>query len=136
MVHLLIGVSLLFLSSLQRIPMSVLFGLFLYMGVTSMKGNQFFERLRLWVMDRERFPTHSYIRAIPDKTIHRFTAIQLVCLCVLWLVKSSPIGILFPLFIGLLVPVRMLLSRSFEPEHLALLDAEKTPEEDEFRVTD
>ena len=136
MVHLLIGVSLLFLITLQGIPMSVLFGLFLYMGVTSMKGNQFFERLRLWVMDRERFPTHSYIRAIPDKTIHRFTAIQLVCLCVLWFVKSSPIGILFPLFIGLLVPVRMLLNRYFEPEHLALLDAEKTPEEDEFRVTD
>ncbi|MFA5505753.1 MAG: sodium bicarbonate transporter family protein [Vulcanimicrobiota bacterium] len=136
MIHVLIGVSLLFLSSLQKVPMSVLFGLFLYMGVTSMKGSQFFERLRLWVMDRERYPTHSYIRAVPNKTIHRFTAIQLVCLAVLWFVKSSPLGILFPVFIGLLIPVRMALNRYFEPEHLALLDAEKLPEEDEFRVTD
>ena len=135
-VHLLIGLSLLFLSSLQQVPMSVLFGLFLYMGVTSMKGNQFFERLRLWVMDRERYPTTSYIRAIPNRTIHLFTIVQLVCLGVLWYIKSSALGILFPVFIGLLVPVRLALNRYFSPEHLALLDGEKQPEEDEFRVTD
>ena len=136
LVHLLIGLSLLFLASLQRVPMSVLFGLFLYMGVTSMKGNQFFERLRLWVMDRERYPTHSYIRAIPNKTIHFFTMVQVACLGALWYIKSSPTGILFPVFIGLLVPVRLALNRYFSPEHLALLDGEKQPEEDEFRVTD
>lgn len=136
LVHLLIGASLLFLNLLQRVPMSVLFGLFLYMGVTSMKGNQFFERLKLWVMDRQRYPTHSYIRAIPDNTLHKFTLLQLACLGLLWFVKSSPLGILFPLFIGLLVPVRLAANRYFDAEHLSLLDAEKAPEEDEFRDID
>ena len=136
LVHLAVGVSLLFLGTLRMVPMSVLFGLFLFMGVASMRGNQFFDRMKLWVMDRERYPTHSYIRAIPNRTIHLFTAIQLVCLVVLWVVKTSSIGILFPVFIALLVPVRMLLDRYFDEEHLALLDAEELPEEEEHRETD
>lgn len=43
--------------------------------------------------------------------------------------KASPAGILFPLFIALLVPVRMAMSRLFKPEHLALLDAGDVPDE-------
>ena len=136
LVHMLIGLSLLFLSSLQKLPMSVLFGLFLYMGITSMRGNQFFERLKLWVMDGERYPTNSYIRAIPNRTIHLFTAVQLFCLSVLWFVKSSSLGILFPVFIALLVPVRLGLGKYFSPEHLALLDGEIQPEEEEYRAID
>ena len=136
LVHLLIGVSLLFLGTLRTIPMSVLFGLFLFMGVASMQGNQFFDRLKLWLMDRERYPTTSYIRAIPEKTIHLFTAIQMACLAVLWVVKASAIGILFPVFIALLVPVRMAMDRFFDDEHLALLDAEELPEEETDRVID
>jgi hypothetical protein len=50
----------------------------------------------------------------------------------LWGVKaSSRFGILFPLFIALLVPVRIFANRCFEPQHLAALDAEEEPEEEE-----
>jgi len=132
-VHLLIGGSLLALPLLQLIPMSVLFGLFLFMGVASMGGNQLFERMRLWIMDPTLLaPTH-YMRAVPTKVVNKYTAIQTACLGVLWFVKTSALGILFPLFIGLLVPVRMLLDRWFTPEHLALLDAEELPEDEETR---
>ena len=41
-IHLLIGVSLLLLQHLAKIPMAVLYGLFFFMGVVSMTGNQFF----------------------------------------------------------------------------------------------
>jgi len=40
---------LLLLPWLKSIPMAVLYGLFLYMGVVSISGNQFFERLKLFV---------------------------------------------------------------------------------------
>jgi len=129
-VHVLVGVSLLFLPLLKSVPMSVLFGLFLFMGIAAMSGNQFFERLRLWVMDPQRYPATSYLRVVPTRTIHAFTAIQGGCLTVLWVVKTSALGILFPLFIALLVPVRMLMGRYFNHEHLALLDAEEHPEEE------
>lgn len=43
-VSILVGLSVTAAPLLRRIPMSVLFGVFLYMGVASMTGVQFFER--------------------------------------------------------------------------------------------
>ena len=51
-----------------------------------------------------------------------------------YLADAPALGIVFPLFIGLLVPLRMMLERWFKPEHLALLDAEETPEDEEDRA--
>jgi mannitol/fructose-specific phosphotransferase system IIA component (Ntr-type) len=130
-IHLLIGVSLLMLVYLKLIPMAVLYGLFLFMGVVSISGNQFFERLSLWLRDPSLYPSTHYIRRVPLRTIHKFTAVQLVCLGVLWIVKTSALGIVFPLFIAILVPVRFIAGRFFAPEHLVALDAEEEPEEEE-----
>jgi hypothetical protein len=41
------------------------------------------------------------------------------------------LGILFPLFIAILAPVRFLLNRFFDPKHLEALDLEEDPEEEE-----
>jgi mannitol/fructose-specific phosphotransferase system IIA component (Ntr-type) len=129
-IHLLIGLSLLLLPLLKTIPLAVLYGLFLFMGVVSMSGNQFFERLSLWLKDPDLYPVTHYIRRVPNWTIHAFTMLQLVCLAVLWIVKSSALGILFPIFIAILVPVRMLAGKFFAPEHLSALDAEEEPEDE------
>ncbi|MCH7988859.1 MAG: PTS sugar transporter subunit IIA, partial [Planctomycetes bacterium] len=88
-IHLLIGLSLLMLPLLKTIPMAVLYGLFLFMGVVSMSGNQFFERLSLWLKDPALYPVTHYIRRVPRWTIHAFTLLQVACLGVLWFVKSS-----------------------------------------------
>ena len=133
-IHALLGASLLLLPYLKLIPMAVLFGLFLYMGVVSMAGNQFFERLRLWLTDPELYPSTHYIRRVPILRVHLFTVIQLTCLIVLWIVKTSAWGILFPLFIASLVPIRFLCGRLwFSEEQLAALDAEEEPEEEELQ---
>lgn len=131
MIHVLMGISLLLLPFLKYIPLAVLFGLFLYMGVVSMKGNQFFERLSLWLTDPDLYPRTHFVRRVPRPIMHLFTLVQLVCLGVLWFVKASAFGILFPLFIALLVPVRFVLGRFFEPEYIAALDSEENPEEEE-----
>lgn len=136
LVHTAVGASLLVLSLLQLVPMAVLFGLFLYMGIASMKGNQLFERLRLWIMDPLKYPPTYYLRAVPAKQVHIFTFIQTFSLAVLWIVKTSAIAILFPLFIAFLVPIRMLLNRYFDHSHLALLDAEEEPDEEQYREGD
>lgn len=131
-IHALIGCSLLLLGWLKLVPMAVLYGLFLFMGIVSMSGNQFFERLTLWLMDSSLYPVTHYLRRVPRWIVHSFTALQAVCLGILWLVKVSPLAILFPLFIALLVPVRFLASKFFSPEHLAVLDAAEEPEEEEM----
>ena len=130
-VHLLIAASLFLLPLLQSVPKPVLYGLFLYMGVVSIAGNQLFERVSLWLMDSKLYPRTHYTRNVPMKTIHCFTLLQIACLIVLWIVKVSPVAILFPLFIALLVPVRLLAGRSFKDVDLAALDAEQLPEEEE-----
>lgn len=130
-IHFLIGMSLLLLPALHYIPLAVLFGLFLYMGVVSMRGNQFFQRIGLWLTDPALYPSTHYVRRVSKKTLHLFTFIQFACLVVLWIIKSSAAGILFPLFIALLVPFRYTLGYLFSEKDLAVLDAEENPIEEE-----
>lgn len=137
-IHLLIGLSLLLLAALKYIPLAVLYGLFLFMGVVSIAGNQFFERMSLWVKDPQLYPATHYIRKVPIHVTHVFTALQFVCLAVLWMVKTSSISwiaLLFPLFIAILVPVRLLAGRYFAAEHLAVLDADEDPEQEDTEYT-
>lgn len=50
--HILIGLSLLILNYLAYIPTPVLYGLFLYVGVTALYGNQLFERIMLLITEQ------------------------------------------------------------------------------------
>jgi hypothetical protein len=129
MIHLMIGGSLLLLPIVKLIPMSVLFGLFLFMGFATLSGNEFFERFRMWAMDPKLYSqSHHFMGKVPIPVIHAFTAIQVACLAALWVLKSSPLGLLFPVLIGMLVPIRKMLDRFFKPQHLAALDAEEEAE--------
>ncbi len=129
LIHIGIAVSLLSLPLVKTIPMSVLFGLFFFMGISSLAGNEFFERFRLWAVDPRLYPSsHNFMRKVPIDVIHKFTAIQVACLAVLWVLKSSKLGLLFPVLIALLVPIRASLSRWFDPAHLAALDADEDAE--------
>lgn len=128
-IHLLLGGSILLLPLIQAIPMEVLFGLFLFMGFSTLNGTDFFARVRLWLTDSKQYPQTHYVRRVPMRVIHTFTLIQVGGLVVLWILKSSPAGILFPLLIAMLVPLRLWMDRWIQPEHLELLDAEEDTDE-------
>lgn len=129
-IHGLVALSLLALPLLGFMPMAVLYGLFLYMGVSSLTGNQFFERVRLWLVDPGQYPATHYVRRVPARTLHLFTAFQAACLAMLWAVKASALGILFPVAIALLVPLRRLADRFFGAKHMAVLDLDEEPDEE------
>ncbi len=135
-VHVLIGGSLLFLGLLREIPMSVVFGLFLFMGIASLRGNQFVDRLKLWVTDPTLYPPTHYVRRVSRTVLHTFTLIQVACFIFLWTVKESSFGVLFPLCIAMLVPIRRGLERVFSQRDLAFLDADEEPEEEQYREMD
>lgn len=107
-IHVLLLFSLLFPSVLWLIPHSVLFGVFLFMGVGSIAGNRLFERLSLltiWVP--EDYPKYEYIKNVSFWSLHHYTILQfllLVVLIVLIRVKELSVG--FPFFILLLVLIR------------------------------
>jgi hypothetical protein len=98
------------------------------MGFTSLGGNQFAERLMLWVTDPNLYPDTYYLNNVPRSTIHKFTLIQFACFVALWLLKTSKLGILFPLMIAALVPIQMLISRFFDKKHVEVLVSEEDVE--------
>nr|XP_032831281.1 electroneutral sodium bicarbonate exchanger 1-like [Petromyzon marinus] len=82
---------------LPFIPMPVLYGIFMYMGLSSLQGIQFFERLKLYGMPAKHQPDVAYLRHVPLRKVHLFTFIQLACLALLWAVKASPAAVIFPI---------------------------------------
>ncbi|TDG48603.1 hypothetical protein AWZ03_004932 [Drosophila navojoa] len=123
MIFLTIGGSVLLTPQLRHIPMPVLFGVFLYMGVASLKGLQFFDRILIMFMPAKYQPDYMFLRQVPIKRVHLFTAIQLACLIILWLIKSfSQTSILFPLMLVVMIGIRKSLDFVFTRRELKILD--------------
>ncbi|XP_055921722.1 electroneutral sodium bicarbonate exchanger 1 isoform X3 [Eupeodes corollae] len=123
LIFLMIGGSVLLTPLLSHIPMPVLFGVFLYMGVASLKGLQFFDRILIMLMPVKYQPDYMFLRQVPIKRVHIFTLIQLACLIVLWLIKSFPqTSILFPLMLVVMIGIRKSLDLLFTRRELKILD--------------
>ena len=58
------GLSIVIGDLLRQIPLAVLFGIFLYMGVTSLNGIQFYERLHLLLMPPKHHPDVTYVKKV------------------------------------------------------------------------
>lgn len=68
---------------LRLIPLAVLFGIFLYMGVTSLTGIQLYERITLMVTPAKHHPDHIYVTKVTH-TIRMFKYSHLLLLMVWW----------------------------------------------------
>lgn len=136
LIHTLIAGSIFFLHLMGYIPMAVLFGLFLYMGLASLTGNQFFDRMMLLVTDPKFYPKTHYTKIVPKRWIHRFTILQLLCFVVLWMLKASRFGLLFPLMIAALVPINMLIARFIPGPYMEALVAEEAHEDEDKHILD
>ncbi|KAK4751086.1 hypothetical protein SAY87_004568 [Trapa incisa] len=116
---------------LKMIPTSVLWGYFAFMAIESLPGNQFWERiLLLFTAPSRRYKVleeyhATFIETVPFKAIAIFTVFQtaylLACFGLTWIPIA---GVMFPLMIMLLVPVRQyILPKFFKGAHLQDLDA-------------
>ncbi|XP_033841744.1 anion exchange protein 2b isoform X2 [Periophthalmus magnuspinnatus] len=137
LVAILVGLSIVIGQLLRQIPLAVLFGIFLYMGVMSLNGIQLSERMMLLLMPPKYHPDHTYVRKVRTLRMHLFTCIQLVCLAVLWAVMSTQASLAFPFVLILTVPVKIfVLGRIFTAREIACLDADdaepKFEEKDEY----
>ncbi|XP_069715192.1 anion exchange protein 2 isoform X2 [Phaenicophaeus curvirostris] len=126
LVAVLVGLSIVIGDLLRQIPLAVLFGIFLYMGVTSLNGIQFYERLQLLLMPPKHHPDVTYVKKVRTLRMHLFTGLQLACLAVLWAVMSTVASLAFPFILILTVPLRMcLLRRLFTDHEMKCLDADE-----------
>ncbi|XP_067456396.1 sodium bicarbonate cotransporter 3 isoform X4 [Thunnus thynnus] len=122
MIFVLMGCSVFMTSVLKFIPMPVLYGVFLYMGVSSLRGIQLFDRIKLFGMPAKHQPDLIYLRYVPLWKVHIFTVVQLTCLIVLWVIKASAAAVIFPMMVLALVFVRKLLDFCFTKRELSWLD--------------
>ncbi|XP_078715687.1 electrogenic sodium bicarbonate cotransporter 1-like isoform X6 [Lampetra fluviatilis] len=135
LVFVLTGVSVFLAPILKFIPMPVLYGVFLYMGVASLNGVQFMDRIALFMMPAKHQPDFIYLRHVPLRRIHLFTFIQIVCLAVLWVLKSTVAAIIFPVMVLALLVVRKTMECVFSQHDLSWLD-DIMPEKDKKKKED
>ncbi|XP_051277662.1 solute carrier family 4 member 4a isoform X4 [Dicentrarchus labrax] len=134
-VFILTGLSVFMSPILKFIPMPVLYGVFLYMGVASLNGVQFMDRLKLLLMPAKHQPDLVYLRHVPLRKVHLFTFIQILCLAMLWILKSTVAAIIFPVMILALVAVRKAMDYMFSQHDLSFLD-DVIPEKDKKKKED
>merc|ERR1712187_542932 len=104
LIHVLIGLSLVLASILKFVPKPVLLGVFLFMGVSSLNGNELFERIGLWfIWDESKYPQYPYIKTLQAseqssmRRVHVFTFLQLICLGILYALKAiKAVAVVFP----------------------------------------
>ncbi|XP_076800727.1 solute carrier family 4 member 11-like isoform X2 [Clavelina lepadiformis] len=125
--HILIGLSIFLLPYMQYwIPVAVLQGLFLFLGLTSFNGNQMFDRMMLLFTEGSSYPPNHYVRKVPQRILHLFTlcqVIQLVIVAFFGFAEQYYLKMIFPVIILLLLPIRhKVLPWFIERKYLAVLD--------------
>lgn len=118
------------LNVIKLVPLPVLYGVFLFMGLVALPAQQLWQRILLLFQEPALIQPTPYTKYVkPLKRVHLFTAIQLFFFALLYAVKSfKMIAIAFPIMILLCIPVRIfLLPKMFSEDELTLLDG--SPEE-------
>ena len=57
------------------------------------------DRLKLLLMPAKHQPDLVYLRHVPLRKVHLFTFIQILCLALLWILKSTVAAIVFPVMV-------------------------------------
>jgi len=126
-IHSLIGSCVLFNKPrqvLSQLPLPVFMGLFMYLGTSALPGNEMWERIKGLFKDPKVANDGKRWSSVPRGVVNMYTCIQVACLGAMFWVKESPIGVLFPVVIALLAPLRFGLVKAgiIKKEYMDILD--------------
>jgi len=126
-IHSLVTASIFALPLLKLVPLPVLYGVFLFMGIVSLGTNQFYQRVKMLFMQPSKYPKEPYTEEIAPMRMHMYTLVQITMLVAMWIVKDiKVITIIFPLVIVSCVPVRLfILPKIFTEDELVYLDSDE-----------
>jgi hypothetical protein len=124
--HLLMALSILALHILKLIPLPVLYGVFLFMGLAALPGIHFWTRFLLWFRQPSLYPDTVYTKYVSRAQIHKYTSMQMIFFFgVFTVINIKAIAIGFPLMTLLCIPARLFLfPKFFKGWELLLLDGE------------
>jgi len=125
-VHTLIFCTIFALNLLKVLPLAVLYGVFLFMGLVALPAQQFWQRLQLFCMQPSKYPETPYTKYMPKKRVHLYTFLELIMFGIVFTVREiKTIAIAFPLMTLACIPVRVyLLPRIFSAWELLLVDGD------------
>ena len=122
-IFILIGTSVFLSAVLKYIPLNILYGIFVMMGINAVIDLKITERILMIITPKKHQVDTTYLRKVDTKMVHLFTIIQVGCLLCLYLVKAnSSISIGFPLMILVIVLIRKGLEFIFSEDELHALD--------------
>lgn len=129
---LLMFVALASFTVISWIPRGCLFGLFLYLGVGAMHGNEIWERMVMCFMMAKKRPNIPVVREVKWRTVFVYTLVQAACgFAVFAVAQFASVGYIYPALLTALVPFRAyVLSRFFSAEDMKYLDPSDEPEEE------
>jgi hypothetical protein len=130
---LLMFVALACFTVLSWIPRGVLFGLFLYLGMGALHGNEIWERLVLCVVAPSMRPGIPVVSKVSKwRQTQLYTFIQLACAMTVFAVAQfADFGYIYPALLTALVPLRSyVVSRWFSQDDLQHLDPVTETEEE------
>jgi len=126
-----IGLSIFLAPVLTLVPNAVLYGVFLYMGISATAGIQFLERCILFLVPIKHHPKVPFVTKVSTRKMHLYTLVQILMVVILWVVKQSPAALCFPFILMVLVPIRLfLLPKIWSPVELEALDGGAPPSDD------
>lgn len=100
----LVGISVMAYSVLELLPLPVLYGLVLYLGVASLYGVQFCQRIKLFFIPAKHRPDHEYLRHIPNWRIYTYTGIQIAFLVLLSIFQFNfYLRAIFPIMVSVVI---------------------------------
>jgi len=124
--HMLVALSILALNALKLLPLPVLYGVFLFMGLSSLAGIQLWHRFLLFFQQPSLYPETPYTKYMKKGRIHLYTSMQICFFGLVFFVQNyKVIAIAFPLMTFLCIPGRIFLFPwVFEGWELLLLDGD------------
>ena len=124
--HFLVAMSILALDILKMLPLPVLYGVFLFMGLSALPNIQFWNRFLMFFQQPSKYAKTSYNKYMDKGRVHKYTLLQMFFFGLVFLVQNfKKIAIVFPLMTLLCIPARLyLFPRIFEGWELLLLDGE------------
>ena len=111
------------------IPIACLSGLFIIIGLSTF-NNELVDRILSFFEDKNMIKQNIYITGkdnispVSPRKIRIFTYIQLFFVLLIYALTKTPAAIAFPLFIAILIPIRLkILPSLFSENELKLLDS-------------
>ena len=134
--HLILGCSLFVLNLLKLIPLPVLYGVFLFMGLANLSSIEFWNRFLLFFMEPSKYPVNHMTKYMSRSQLHKYTLFQLLFFFMIFTVQNIPqVAIVFPFMVFLCIPGRLfIMPRFLKGWELVLVDGDTDELEEWIRL--